>query len=446
MCPWAKSACALCIVIVMACVGALGCGGEDPTAPPPYPPPLAFEGEGDAWIEPVPPVTCRRGDRAEIGMQGLGTDVRCNLDVKGQVDVEHFLSFAWYGDCAYVNGQTATTVIDASDTTNPKVVTKLMTSAMQNNWETMKAHQERGLLVGYQNEATILEVYDVQKDCKSPVLMSSFNLGGKGHAGNFSPDGKVYYASSMNTEQVFAVDIADPAMPRVISSDFDRQAHDLFIGKNGTRGYFAFSAKLSHFGMGSLAIIDLTQIEARAPKARGVVINEILWPDGWATQYPIAVTYRGKDHLVVTDEFGSGANCMDPEKPQYGYARIFDIHDEKHPTLVSKIKTEAQDPANCKAATAQAGTSFGVGTHYCNVDRESDPRLLSCGLWAGGLRLFDIRNPWRPRELAYFNVPGSEVPGLTRIRIREREIWFSTTKTFYVLGMPEEVVGPILDH
>jgi hypothetical protein len=441
MCPWASPARALCIVI--ACVGAFGCGGEDPT-PPPHSPP--FEGEGDPWIEPAPRATCRTGDKAESGLQGLGTDVRCNLDVKGQVDVEHFLSFAWYGDCAYVNSQTATSVIDASDTTKPKLVTKLTTPGMQNSWESMKVHQQRGLLVGYQNEAPIFEVYDVQNDCKSPVLLSSYNLGGRGHAGNFSPDGTIYYAASINTSQVFAVDIADPAMPRVISNAFDREAHDLFIGKNGARGYFAFSGKISHFGMGSLSIMDLSSIEARAPNPRGAVINEIVWPDGWATQYAIPVTYRGRDYLVITDEFGSGAHCMAPEKPPFGYARILDIHDEKRPTLVSKIKTEAQDPANCQTATAQAGTAFGVGTHYCNVDREDEPRLLSCALWAGGLRLFDIRNPWRPKELAYFNVPGSEVPGLTRIRIPERELWLSTNKTFYVLTLPEEIVGPILDH
>lgn len=60
------------------------------------------------------------------------------------------------------------------------------------------------------------------------------------------------------------------------------------------------------------------------------------------------------------------------------------------------------------------------------------------------MRLFDIRNPWRPKEVAYFNVPGTQVPGLTRIRVAERELWLATTSTFYVLSLPEAVVGPIL--
>src|SRR6185503_17411449 len=127
------------------------------------------------------------------------------------------------------------------------------------------------------------------------------------------------------------------------------------------------------------------------------------------------------------------------QRPPFGYARILDIQNEKNPALVSKIKTEAKDPADCTAVTAQAGASFGVSMHYCSVDRPDDPRLLSCGLWSGGVRLFDIRNPWRPKELAYFSVPGAQVPGLTRIRVRERELWVSTNTTFYVLGLPEAV-------
>jgi hypothetical protein len=420
--------------------GAAGSAGSDGgTSDSGLPP---FDGQGDPWTKPAPRATCRSGDKAETGVQGLGTDVRCNVDIKGQVAAEHFLSLAWYGSCAYVNGATGTTVIDASNSASPAVVTRLTTAGMQSNWESMKVHEGRGLLVGYQSNAPILDVYDVKTDCKAPVLKKSFNLGGSGHSGNFSTDGSIYYASSLFTSQVFAVDLTDPANPSVITSTFDRSTHDLFIGKNGTRGYFVYTQVLN-FGSGSLAIMDTSQVQARAAGSKGTLLKEITWADGSASQYPIPITYRGRDYLVMTDELGSG-NCNDPNKPQFGYARIFDIHDEQNPTLVSKIKTEAQDPAQCAAATAQAGTFFGVGTHYCNVDRQHDPRLLSCGLWAGGVRLYDIRNPWRPKELAYFNVPGAQVPGLTRIRVAERELWLSTDKTFYVLALPEAVFGPIL--
>lgn len=401
-----------------------------------------FEGTGDPWVKPAPRATCRTEDKGESGIQGLGTDVRCNMDILGQVPATHFLSLAWYKRCAYVNDTTGTHVIDVTDPAKPTVLKQLTTTGMQSNWETMKVHEGRGLLAGYQSNGPVLDVYDVAQDCKNPVLKKSFNVGGSGHSGQFSNDGTIYYASSLFSAQVFAVDVKDPANPSIITSNFERSTHDLNVGKSGTRGYFVFS-QLLNFTSGSLAIMDLSQVQARASGAKGTLIKEVTWADGAASQYPIPITYRGRDYLVMTDELGSGS-CADPNKPQYGYARIFDIHDEKNPTLVSKIKTEAQDPAHCTAATAQAGTFFGVGTHYCNVDRQDNPRLLSCGLWAGGVRLYDIRNPWRPKEVAYFNVPNTQVPGLTRILPTERELWVSTSSTFYVLRLPDAVVGPIL--
>ena len=171
-----------------------------------------------------------------------------------------------------------------------------------------------------------------------------------------------------------------------------------------------------------------------------------MWSDGAATQYPIVITYRGEDYLLVSDELGSGV-CDDPMRPQFSYAHIFDLRDELHPTLVAKIKTEAQDPKNCERATQSVQTFFGVGTHYCNVDRKDDPRLLSCGLWSGGVRVFDIRNPWRPKEVAYFDTAGTDdmVPGLTRIRVDERELWVATTAgVFYVLKFADGVLDEIL--
>ena len=162
-----------------------------------------FEGQGMPWQQPAPRATCSSVDMPEGELQGEGIEnVRCNLTIKGQVKVAHFLSLAWHGDCAYVNAAEATSVLDVSDSSKPTVVQTLKTTGMQNNWESMKVHEKRGLLVGYQADGPVLDVYDVSKDCKAPVLQSSFNVGGSGHSGNFSPDGTIYYASSLYTGEV----------------------------------------------------------------------------------------------------------------------------------------------------------------------------------------------------------------------------------------------------
>jgi LVIVD repeat len=411
-----------------------------------------FEGEGTQWTSPVSRVTCRPGDQGETGTQGLGVDVRCNVDIVGSVAVNRFLSMAWWKDCAYINDSQAnsTHVIDVSNDAQPTVGTSLTTPAMTNSWESMKVGPT-GLLVAYQANNPVLDVYDVSIDCKNPVLKKSFSLGGSGHAGNFSPDGTIYYASSLYTSTVYAVDLNDPTNPTTITSNFGGLgSHDLNTGKGGNRAYFTF-VHVASLGTGSIAIMDTTQIQARQSGAKGSVIKEYDWGDGSSTQYPIPVTYRGKDYLVVNDELGS-SNCNDPNKPPYGYARILDISDEMNPKLVSLIKTEAQDPANCQAATRAGGSSFpafGVGTHYCNVDRTKDPRLLACALFQSGLRIYDISNPWQPKDLAYMQTGAggatgaNSVSSLVRIIPETKKVWVATGSTFYVLRLPDSVIDPV---
>ena len=40
-----------------------------------------------------------------------------------------------------------------------------------------------------------------------------------------------------------------------------------------------------------------------------------------------------------------------------------------------------------------------------------DPRVFACGNWDAGLRVYDIRNPWQPKEVAYFDRADGGVPG-----------------------------------
>jgi hypothetical protein len=415
--------------------------GNDASAPPDAGPLVPFEGEGEPWTAPAPRASCGAGEQPDQMIAGLNADLRCNLQLLGQVEAPHFLSLAWHKDCAYVNGADGTTVIHVDAAGKPTVTTTLTEVGMRANWESMKANPVSGLLAGYEANGPMLTVYDVAADCKAPVLQSNTSLelvpllGSIGHAGSFSPDGTIYYASSMYTSDVFAVDLMNPKQPQIITTTFDRGAHDLFVGKNGTRGYFANPDVTQSLNIGSFAVMDLTQVQARMPNAKGTLIHEIKWEDGVTSQYPILVTYRGKDHLIINDELGSGA-CGDPMKPQWGYTRIFDLSDEKNPKLMSLIKTEAQDPKNCEAAGENIGGTggFGLGTHYCNVDRLDDPRLLSCGDFDAGVRVYDIRNPWRPKEVAYFDTPSVYVPSMQRIFVEKRELWVaSTSGTFYVL-------------
>ena len=51
------------------------------------------------------------------------------------------------------------------------------------------------------------------------------------------------------------------------------------------------------------------------------------------------------------------------------------------------------------------GSAFEYGAHYCSVPREVDPEIAACSFLNSGLRIFDIRDPQHPREVAYYLAP-----------------------------------------
>jgi hypothetical protein len=52
-------------------------------------------------------------------------------------------------------------------------------------------------------------------------------------------------------------------------------------------------------------------------------------------------------------------------------------------------------------------TTFTYGTHYCSVDNRRNATTLACGQFNSGIRVYDIRDPERPKEIAYYNPAGT---------------------------------------
>jgi hypothetical protein len=51
--------------------------------------------------------------------------------------------------------------------------------------------------------------------------------------------------------------------------------------------------------------------------------------------------------------------------------------------------------------------TFTYGSHYCSVDNRDNATALACGYFNSGVRVFDIRKPAKPVEIAYYNPAGS---------------------------------------
>jgi hypothetical protein len=76
--------------------------------------------------------------------------------------------------------------------------------------------------------------------------------------------------------------------------------------------------------------------------------------------------------------------------------------------VISNLRLAVHQPANFDAQADDPGASSpiqGYAGHYCNVPRRTDPGIVACSMILSGLRVFDIRDPHHPREIAYFNAP-----------------------------------------
>ena len=361
---------------------------------------------------PVARAQCGPGAQPETDIQGrVSIEDRtsgrsqegywCNLELVGQHQGQGASwQMAWYEDCAYYGtafpGQAGTQVVDVSDPTNPQGVGALRSPAMLDPWESLKVNERRGLLgadtAWNGGGPAFFDVYDLNGDCGQPDLLASTPSAVPiGHEGEWAPDGKTYYVGVAHS----AIDVSDPNQPRLIpQADVVGSLHGLSLNEAGTRMY-AVSIGTGAGTCNGLVIFDTTEIQNRVPLPSMPEIGRVCWDDGTLAQHTIPVFYDGKPFIVFVDEGGTGA------------ARLIDISDETQPRVVSKLKLEIHmpDQADARSVDTASNGSFGYEGHYCGVDRKQNPTALACGYFQSGIRVFDIRNPLAPREIAYYNPP-----------------------------------------
>lgn len=388
---------------------------------------------------PVAPATCGPGSAPESGIQGRvpkadresgrsAGGYSCNLELVGQ---DQGQGASWvnpsYDHCAYVaqhfpsvERTPGVRVLDVSDPAHPKQTATLSSVAMLGTWETLKVHPGRKLLAAVSALAPVgqgvgfLDVYDVS-DCAHPRLLNSvaetalgLPVATFGHEGEFSPDGRTYWATSAYTGLITAIDVSDPAHPSVLYTGRTGVGnHGMGFSPDGTRLYLAEAGLLGSGALltplplddaaepNGLQVFDVGEVQARTPLPQLHELGELTWQDGAAGQHAIPVTYGGRPHVVFVDELLSGG------------PRIIDVSDPARPVTVAKLKLAIQMPehADLRKGDTTNPVLFGYDSHYCTVDRPTDPTALACGEFASGVRVFDIRDPRAPKEIAYYNPP-----------------------------------------
>ncbi len=436
--------------------------------------------DSPAAEEPAPNVvqkaSCGTGDKPETALQGqVPAALRaagfqgfnCNLQLVAQSRNDGgSWQAAFFDDgaghkCSYYDSSSATAnrttargtaVIDTSGANKATATTFLTTTGMLDPWESLKVNQRRQLLGAVNalngNGGPELDLFDVSGDCRYPQLLSTLPVGldngtsqyvaaVRGHEGNFAPDGLTYYAANLGSGYIYPIDITNTTKPRLLTQYFTSpgRVHGLNISEDGNRAYLAIlgqgianpSRAAGSAPNNGLQILDVSQVQARVPNPVIRVVGQVMWDDGGGAQHAIDVMIKGKPYVIHVDEAGSGGNnsagwnaACSMNLPAWQFARIIDIADETKPTIVSKLMLEAYDPKNCAQVLPDlAGLSaFTYGAHYCSVDNKKNATTLACSYFNSGIRVFDIRNPVRVKEIAYYNPAGTTTasPGSNHLR------------------------------
>jgi hypothetical protein len=426
---------------------------------------------------PVPKANCGPGDRTESGLQGQTTPqerlsgdselgYNCNLELVGKYQGEGAYSQdgpTFFGDCAYYGTDNITSlqqhhgvvVVDVSDSQHPQASAFLDDSpAMLAPHESLKVHAQRGLLVAGQFNGPGFAVYDVSADCRHPVLKSSIVMNGSfGHQGNFAPDGMTFYLTQMNRGiggYLYPVDISDPADAKSLGPwQFlgDGRSHENWLNPTdfvpgvpeGTRLYAGQPGLVgntgSSIGPDGLVIEDVSDYQLRVPNPQIRIISKLFWDDQGQAEEMLPVKIKGRPYIISTDESGGAggvgglaAACARGASAG-GYPNIIDVSDETQPKIIAKIKLEVSDAANCSLMLNDPPDAGGAGipnysAERCTVDNQDNATMLACGWVNAGARVFDIRDAFHPKEIAYYKPPavrtavqpgsGSWAPGFDR--------------------------------
>ena len=383
----------------------------------------------------TPKAACGPGSRPETGIQGrvsraehdsgrAAQGYTCNTEMVGSYivpnavgtvggfKVEHYTDAAGH-DCAYydstllfptnlIDFKGGVNVLDMTDPTNPVLTAQLITPAMLSPHESVIVSHQRGVLAAVLGNPAfgpgVVDVYDISQDCRHPVFKSTSLTGVLGHESGISPDGKTFYSASPGTPTLTAIDISDLSLPAPLVTT-SIQSHGLTIGPDGNRAYVA-----SGDGSG-MTIFDTSEIQSRKANPQMKKISSIKWDSISIPQNAIPITIKGHAYVVEIDEY---TDALNGGAGKIGAGRIIDIEDEHNPKVISNLRLEVHQPENKAARDGDPGAQLpvqGYGGHYCNVPTRTNPTIVACSMIISGLRVFDIRDPYHPKEVAYFNAP-----------------------------------------
>jgi len=342
------------------------------------------------------------------------------------------LALKQYGDrkvlfLAHESGPQCFSVVDVTSPQNPVVLTKLPVEADFVRCNSLGLSGDV-LVVARQTTNTGqphagITVYDVA-DPKNPRLVSTMNLGGPHSRGThyLTVSGRYAYLSTgakdfvpkspLDDQMLMIVDLQDPKNPkevgrwwvpgtavgdkapppaRVKPFDSGFRLHTALVpAERPDRAYLGWID-------GGIVILDI------ADKSKPKEVARISWQslnEGFMHTV-VPLLDRG---LLIASQESTKEGCADwPMR-----VHIVDVHNETRPYSLAVLPPPPNMDELCKA-----GGRFG--SHNINLNNmPAVSRMLKntvvTAQFAGGVRIYSIKNPSEPKEIAWFvpSVPGNK--------------------------------------
>lgn len=296
-----------------------------------------------------------------------------------------------------------TTIVDVTDPAHPRHLAQV---EMPSGWHSHKVRVANGIMVvnherqGQDGDPDFgggLAIYDVSTPAK-PRLITKWRAYGKG-VHRFDFDGRYAYISPTVEGYVgnivMILDLADPSKPEEAGRWWipgqwqtggeeypwdgwvpPRCHHPL---RDGDRLYVSYW----HHGFYILDIAEMAD-----PKLVSAVNTSPAFPHPTHTCLPIPQKLKGRRVMVVSDE---DVAKLRPAAPSFTW--IYDITEERCPVPISTFQVEDLD----RDGTPQPPM---MGCHQ--PSERFTGTVLPFAWFARGLRLVDISDPFRPKEVAFY--------------------------------------------
>jgi hypothetical protein len=337
-------------------------------------------------------------------------------DLNGHGDGMQLLKHGRYVYLAHLGtSPMALSILDVADPTDPRLISQMPHAAnthshkVQIVGDILIQNQERpyfdkSVADSVPNEAGI-KIYSIE-DPTQPREIGRLQLPGKGVHRMWFSDGKYAhvgaYLPGIEERAYLIVDVSNPIDPKeagrwwipgtkegeATPADWTPFAGEHFYVHgaipHGDRAYVA----LVDAGM---AILDISDISK--PKT----ISHIDWSPPFGGYAHTTLPLPARKLAVAVDE-SVKYDCKEGEKRVW----IIDIREERNPVIVSTCPVPQGD-------FCSRGLRFGPhNVHENRPGSFQSENIIFVTYYNAGLRVFDIRNQYRPEEVGYFIPPAPE--------------------------------------